>query len=230
MKEQIIALWDRPRRYFEWKYEENPYFREPVLFVAVDAEGRVVGTRGFCGSRWHTPEEAVVIPCAEDFTIADQHRNAGLATAVMRTAFDDLEHRGYPYVMSASAGEITVLQSLAMGWKSIGGMEPVGASGTANAGRTRFSRRPEQAAQRPERSFRAARSRRRSTVRHPSGTIVVESSPRPAAMAELADRLPFAGRIGTCETLPTSMAHSETRVRSAGSCGTSSTAAPTATS
>ena len=230
LKEQIIAFWDRPRSYFEWKYEQNPYFREPMLFVAVDAEGRVVGTRGFCGSRWHTPEEGVVIPCAEDFAIADQHRNTGLATAIMRTALEDLEHRGYRYVMSASAGEITVLQSLAMGWKSIGGMEPVAhlarcapvarvsraVRSTLRRGRsTPFERLDPPAVNLPPpRAGRSSSTRRRVRWQWPSSPTVSHS--------------PVGS--GTCETLPTSNGASGTRVRSTGSCGTSSTAAPTATS
>ena len=41
------------RRYLEWKYEENPYIGEPVLYLA-RANGRLVGTRGLCGAP-HAP-------------------------------------------------------------------------------------------------------------------------------------------------------------------------------
>ena len=111
--------------YLEWKYEQNPYFREPILVVALDARGRVVGTRGFLGSCWQTPTGVIPIPCAEDFAIAPRYRETGLATAIMRFALDDLEQRGFEYVMNASGGQITVLNSLAMGWKTLGPMQPV---------------------------------------------------------------------------------------------------------
>ena len=134
LKEAVVDLWqtvfvtdhfDR-RSYFEWKYEQNPYIPEPILFLAMDGNGRVVATRGFHGSRWQTADASVVIPCAEDFAIAAEHRSGGPGTALMRVALADLEQRGYQYVLSASAGQTTVLHSLAMGWKSIGAMEPVG--------------------------------------------------------------------------------------------------------
>ena len=81
--------------------------------------------RGFLGSAWETPAGRVVIPCAEDFAVADQHRNTGVAGAIMRFALSDLEERGFDYVLNTSGSQVTVLQSLAMGWKSVGPMEPV---------------------------------------------------------------------------------------------------------
>lgn len=132
-KTGVVQLWrqvfdsttSERRAYFEWKYERNPNFREPVLVVALDKSGRVLGTRGFLGSRWQTPAGVMIIPCAEVFAIAPSHRDTGLATAIMRFAFDDLEQRGFEDVMNASGGHVTVLNSLAMGWKRLGAMKPV---------------------------------------------------------------------------------------------------------
>jgi hypothetical protein len=128
----VLELWseafartiDRPG-YFEWKYEQNPYLREPLLIVAVHGSGRVVGARGFHGSRWRTRDEDVLIPCAEDFAIAREYQNSGLATTIMRVASASLTERGYRFVMSASAGQVAVLHALASGWQSVGATEPV---------------------------------------------------------------------------------------------------------
>lgn len=216
-KDAVVDLWssvfvtdpfDR-RSYFEWKYERNPYLPEPILFLALDGNGQVVGTRGFHGSVWQSLDASLVLPCAEDFAIAPDHQDSGLATELMRVALDDLTQRGYEYVLSASAGQTTVLHSLVMGWKSIGAMEPVGrvaSQGHLRRGLDLASRRARKL-WRP-RGFSRVINRKlygspfeqldRVAQRHPVGRqapIVVERSPDPAALAELAARLPHDGRI-----------------------------------
>jgi len=133
LKDQVVELYAagfllKPpvaRRYLEWKYEENPYLDEPLMFLALDRRGSVVGMRGFYGTCWKRAGQRVVLPCADDFLIAEGARNSGLATTIMRSALSELARRGFQYVLNASGGPVTVLQSLAMGWGSLGAMEPV---------------------------------------------------------------------------------------------------------
>ncbi|MBA3377145.1 MAG: GNAT family N-acetyltransferase [Actinobacteria bacterium] len=221
LKNAVVELWRdafdaeafQRREYLEWKYERNPYLPEPILFVALDGNGGVVGTRGFHGTQWHTPDEKIVIPCAEDFTIAADHRNTGLATAIMRFALDDLEQRGYEYVMSASGGQVTVLHSLAMGWKSLGAMEPVARLAWGERARHGIHQRSLQAVRRLWRPGRRSRTISRKLYRggktsfgrldrvprkpaaDPRAAIVVSASPDPVALADVAGRRPFDGRI-----------------------------------
>ena len=190
-----------------------PTLPEPVLFVALDENQSVVGTRGFHGTRWHTPQGSTVIPCAEDFAIAHDHRNSGLATAIMSFALEDLEQRGYEYVMNASGGEITVLHSLAMGWKSVGAMEPVARLNWQERARHGLH---EKSLQSPRRLWRPGRISRavhrklydvgktsfarldRTThhaAREARAEVVVSASPDPAALADMVGRLPSDGRI-----------------------------------
>ena len=183
-----------------------------ILFVALDETGSVVGTRGFCGGRWHTPEASLTIPCAEDFAIAHDHRDSGLATAIMRVALEDLEQRGYEYVMNSSGGQITVLHSLAMGWKSVGAMEPVARlvrHRRALLGMHRLSRRARrlwQPGRRARNIYRKLHGGERSSFERldrveressaePRAEIVVESSPHPAELADMPARIPLDGRI-----------------------------------
>ena len=65
--------------YFEWKYERNPYVTKPIVCLARH-EGRVVGMRGFFGTRWVTgvPGEEFLALYADDLVIAPGHRNRGL--------------------------------------------------------------------------------------------------------------------------------------------------------
>jgi GNAT superfamily N-acetyltransferase len=181
------------RDYLDWKYWRNPYLDEPLLFLARDDSGAVVGMRGFYGTCWQFAGQRVVIPCADDFAIAAAERNKGLMTAIMRTALDSLVRRGFGYTMNASGSELTVLQSLAMGWKSLGPMEPVARMTRLERARRVIVRAARRASlwrfvptsmTYPSGSF-AELDRRGGEARARAGNVVVESSPRPEAMAQL---------------------------------------------
>ena len=72
---------DLNRSYFEWKYEQNPYRKDPLLYLALCA-GRVVGMRGMLGAMWEagTPRQTFPGICTEDSVIHPDHRNQGLST------------------------------------------------------------------------------------------------------------------------------------------------------
>ena len=212
-KDQVVALYGDAfrlaplecRRYLEWKHERNPYIREPTLFVARDGHGSILGMRGFYGTCWKVAGQRIVIPCADDFAIVPGERNKGLMTGIMRAAIEALAQRGYSQLLNASGGMVTVLQSLAMGWQSLGPMEAVARlSPRERIRRTlrklaegkpfvwRFAR--EKAHGDAACFVRLDRSGRRSASR--GGSVVVGSLPRPEAMAQLVDRRPDDGRIG----------------------------------
>lgn len=113
------------RAYLEWKYEQNPYLRKPLLFLALNDADVVVGMRGFYGTCWIVNGRSLCIPCADDFAIIDRERNTGLATTLMQGALANVRTLGFQYVLNSSGSPVTVLQQLAMGWRSLGAMEPV---------------------------------------------------------------------------------------------------------
>jgi DNA-binding response OmpR family regulator len=47
----MLDLDDVAARYLEWKYEENPYTKEPVIYLAFQGS-KLVGMRGFYQSKW----------------------------------------------------------------------------------------------------------------------------------------------------------------------------------
>jgi hypothetical protein len=59
LKSQILELhknlWnsstDLNAAYFDWKYERNPYVKEPLIYLAM-CNGKPIGMRGFFGVRW----------------------------------------------------------------------------------------------------------------------------------------------------------------------------------
>lgn len=112
--------------YFEWKYEHNPYLDEPLIYLALH-DGKVVGMRGFFGVQWEAgfPPQKFPSLYADDLVIAPEHRRRGLVRRIMGAALEDLASREYQYVFNLSAGPVTFLSSLSMGWRSAGSMQPM---------------------------------------------------------------------------------------------------------
>ena len=114
------------RRYLEWKYEENPCGNAGRIYLALDEE-EIVGMRGFYPSRWEIgqPPRRVPLLVADDLLISERHRNQGLVGEIMNAARDDLRGLGERHVINLSGGTITVLESLANGWRTAGMLRPM---------------------------------------------------------------------------------------------------------
>ena len=133
---------DYNRRYFEWKYEENPFIRTPIVSLVVHGE-KIVGMRGLFGTRWKSPSgESIVVPHADDLVIHPEHRNRGLFVLIDDHLSRLARNAGYSHIISLSGGGTTQQISLATGWVSVGEIERLyrpslagrvpGASGIAN--------------------------------------------------------------------------------------------------
>jgi GNAT superfamily N-acetyltransferase len=205
-----VDLWGRDleqsRAYFEWKYEHNPYLPEPVVHLALQ-DGRLVGMRAMFGAEWEvgSPPRSFLAPCAADSVIAPAHRNRGLFAAMTSAALRELEGLGVQYAFNLSAGHVTFLNSLAMGWRF------AGSPGLA-LWQSPFSRIAAALVQRaPVRSSSLASVARgfanlsgvgsdafarldRSRARL-EAPISVAQSPRPAEMARLIQRIGHDGRL-----------------------------------
>lgn len=196
-------------QYLRWKYLENPCGDGSDIYLALD-QGNLVGMRGFYPSRWECQRERnrFDVLVADDLVLHDDHRNQGLLTQLMQVAIRDLQNRGRECIFNLSGGVMTVLGSLAMGWRSAGQCKPVARPSwrgllrsalVSQAGRLpyfwRF--RDDLAAlvrdKRPPfaRLDRAAGSIAGKCRR----TISISAKPKPAAMAELIAALPYDGRI-----------------------------------
>lgn len=204
-----VHLWSSdPRRasqYLEWKYEENPYAKEPVIYLAYQGSD-LVGMRGFYQSKWEigTPLETHSILVADDAVIVPSHRNRSLSTLIMRAAFEDLAKSGHEYVLNLSGSPVTVVSSLAMGWKSAGPLEPISLETGLNLARQgrRLLKRTAFGRKYAESSLLRSRAKRdpfnqldRLSSRQKSGSISIGCEARPDAMAELVSRLGHDGRI-----------------------------------
>jgi hypothetical protein len=203
--------------YLEWKYEDNPYVKTPLTYLAL-WEGDVVGMRGLCGARWEigSSGQAVSVLCASDLVIAPAHRNRGLLNTMTMTALKDLVNSDYRYVFNLSPSPVTYLSFLAMGWRSIGPLETMRWQATGGTilrwllghGQTLrhfypSSRRLRTEAKRETapslagacRTFSSLDANRGGEARAVSPHVSVHQRPRPEAMAELIARIGSDGRM-----------------------------------
>jgi GNAT superfamily N-acetyltransferase len=191
-------------RYFHWKYERNPYERQPLVYLALQ-DGRAVAMRGLYGSRWECgPRREVFAPLvADDMVVAPEHANRRLVSRIMRAAFAEAAGRGCSHLLNLSGGVVTVFGSLAMGWKSAGTVNPVA---LRSGSEVRFLRAQGILARLPlvwRYATRAALHpgseralfRRLDRAAHDDLPISLEREPRPAAMADLVERLGHDGRL-----------------------------------
>lgn len=196
------------RRYFEWQYEENPYFRDPILYLA-RSDGRIVGMRGLLGASWQAGPNPgpVVMPYPDDHIVVEDKRGSGIVTLIMRAMLADAQARGYDFLCNVSAGLVTTLASLAAGWKRVGPMEPVARSHQPG----RLARWSRLAVKQSEQLKRLSRRRGggpdsadafRRLDRAGKGPgaergteITVAESPRVEAMAALVERMGHDGRM-----------------------------------
>lgn len=176
----------RNAAYLRWKYADNPFLDAGLIRLAL-CDGRVVAMRGLFGALWQVDDRATrhLLPYADDFVVAPEHRNRGAAAQIMRAALDGGARRGFRFAVSLSAGPVTFVNSLAAGWRSAGSYQSVwrGRSTSPLVGRL-HALVPRGPFARLDRAGRR-RSHRVSLARHP----------RPHEMAALIERLPWDGRI-----------------------------------
>ena len=191
----------RNAAYLAWKYEHNPYLPDPLIYLALH-RGKVVGMRGAFGSCWEAGGDRTVVPCVDDFVIAPAHRRRGLVGQIMAVALADLGARGHRVAFSLSASRVTLVGSLAGGWRSVGSVQevcrrgPVGARLRRQAGRVwgRLARHgwPVSAAHAWLDPFRRLD---RAVPRAAAGGVRCVPTPEPEAMADLVARQPYDGAV-----------------------------------
>jgi len=197
--------------YLEWKHHQNPYIREPLIYLAFVDE-QLVGMRGVFGTRWEVgePSESFTLPYADDLVIDPAFRRRGVHQQIMRFALDDLDRRGYRYLINLSAGPVTQRTSVLMRWRNAGGVMHVQRYAMR---RTLMDSLVRRASKLPivwrlsetlqglgdpvgDRLFERfdSRSARRTRQRR-SGAIFVQATPLLEEMESLVNRLPTDGRL-----------------------------------
>jgi GNAT superfamily N-acetyltransferase len=111
--------------WFKWKHEDNPYVRDPVVYVAL-WNGDVVGMRAFQGARWWLDDSnaAAAWLCACDLVIDPAHRGAKLFRRIMAFALADLAVRDDGPILNWSASPVTYGASRRSGWQLVAPYRP----------------------------------------------------------------------------------------------------------
>ncbi len=176
---------ERNTAYLDWKHHQNPYIREPLIYLAFVDE-QLVGMRGVFGTRWEVgePSESLTLPYADDLVIEPAFRRRGVHQQIMRFALDDLDRRGYRYLINLSAGAVTRRTSVLMHWRNAGAMMPVQRHGKR---RTMMHSLADRASKLPI-VWRRGRKRR-------SEATFARATPLPDEMESLVNRLPTDGRL-----------------------------------
>ena len=197
--------------YLHWKHHQNPYIREPLIYLAFVDE-QLVGMRGVFGTRWEVgePSESFTLPYADDLVIDPAFRRRGVHRQIMRFALDDLDRRGYKYLINLSGGPVTQRTSVLMRWRNAGKVMHVERHSTrrrmmdslaGRASKLPIAWRLSDALRRlgspaGDRLFARfdSRSGRRARQRQ-SGAIFARAAPLPEEMESLVNRLPRDGRL-----------------------------------
>jgi GNAT superfamily N-acetyltransferase len=186
--------------YLRWKYAENPFATDRVLMQLALSGGRVVAMRGMFGSLWEVGDAATrhLLPHADDFVVAPEHRNTGVARRIMTGLLADAAGCGAPFAISLSASPVTFVASLAAGWRSAGSYRTVWKGTSPNPTlervRNRLRRSRWSAVLRRWYSGSLFRSLDRVPDSAPNA-VSLAREPRPREMAELVGRLPWDGRL-----------------------------------
>lgn len=126
-REAIIALaraslgWepgDRPRDFFAWKHDENPFGRSPMWVAELD--GELVGFRTFL--RWEFVDDDGSVRRAVravDTATHPDHQGKGIFTRLTRGALDELEDEGVDFVFN-TPNDKSRPGYLKMGWEQLG--------------------------------------------------------------------------------------------------------------
>ena len=111
----------RNSAYLNWKYEQNPYSPDMLLYLAL-LDGKAVGMRGFYGAQWQAnnvgPQATIL--CAGDSVVLPEHRGQGVYSRIDEFALNDLARLGHEYVFNFSASPTVFRNSLRAGWRSVG--------------------------------------------------------------------------------------------------------------
>lgn len=206
---------ERNSAYFAWKYESNPYSDVSFIQLAL-CDGQVVGMRAMYVTEWEVGQPLQKFKCLSDAdaVIHPDHRRRGLLERMTKASLDEAAHHGFEYSITLSASPASAANNLKLGWRSAGSLET--ASWRADqrgqspvrglAARVPFLRLAYRLVrQQLSREATLAAGQRlpfddlqtgdAQSRRHARGHIIVDTSPRPDAMAGLIHRMGSDGRI-----------------------------------
>jgi hypothetical protein len=215
--ELLKPLWgpdlETSSKYLDWKYQWNPYGREPYMYLALQ-EGHVVGSDSYFVSCWQAGEKRNRYYCMHgcDSVVHPDHRGQGLHKKIKAVAMKDLKKSGHEVEIVMAANEITTSHNIKAGGVSVAELSRLSWRPCRNGSKLRKlaskaaavpfiyrqlrNRNREEGS--PSIAFRPFRVLDENYARcGPFGRskIILEAGPRPEAMALLVSRLDNDGLI-----------------------------------
>lgn len=107
-------------RYFQWKYEKNPHFSEPVGFVATYEE-KIVGFRGFFVTKWKlgSEDKTLLLLSSSDVCVHPNHRRKGLFKAMTKLAVNENANKSFNGYVNLSSNQKSTPCDIKMGWVNV---------------------------------------------------------------------------------------------------------------
>jgi len=85
---------------FEWKYLKNPYGSAPLIYLAKDGEGNLLGARSLFPTELWVDGEAIPAVQAGDTMVRKESRGKGLFSRLTRYSIDDVRALGFQVVFN----------------------------------------------------------------------------------------------------------------------------------
>jgi len=198
--------------FMDWKYQRNPYLREPLLYLALHKD-QIVGMRGVYGTCWEAAGSPGrrVLPSFTDTIIDESHRNSGLFEDLTDYAMDDMRSRGFSHVLNLSPNPSNyVVSVMTMGWHTIGsakemvlGAHRPGPTGTREPPAETMPRRMEKIRNIGiDAGIKLKQAMRINVYRNLERNVLdgktplkISNAPRPQAMTDLIEQIGGEGRL-----------------------------------
>jgi hypothetical protein len=175
--ELMVHLWgadvEANLAYLRWKYQANPYTRQPLAIVALHS-GRVVGFRGYMALPFQiagTPDDLIVL-CPGDTCVNREHRRSGLSVKMGRAAMRAYSGK-YPLFMNWSCTKPSLPGYRRLGFQAL--VERAYLTKASWGGALRYLLPPRREDPNSKSRIRFGRN----------GELLVDASSRPAEMAAL---------------------------------------------
>lgn len=110
---------ERSSRFFEWRYENNPYTEVPCVFVAKDGP-RVVGLRCYVIQEFGRVSGSFLVATPADAIVHPEYRRRGLFSDLTRYSLDQRIGPGVRVVLSLSANRASAAANRKAGWTEFG--------------------------------------------------------------------------------------------------------------
>jgi len=107
------------KQYFHWKYKENPFNPDPMIYTAKDQEGRLIGARSMLPTEVVCQNKTYKALQAGDAMIKEAFRGRGLYTELTAGAIEEAKKQGYDLILNfPNANSFPIL--IKKGWHPVG--------------------------------------------------------------------------------------------------------------